>query len=152
VEIALLGNLDLMRNIVTLIGRLGAERQLFNTLAAEFGWSFENVRDLGELRQLSSEENLIAVLFEPNYNELKAIQRIAPAAFPIVCHRLSKPVCWSAWAEAGAFHALLLPFQAGEVRQSLAFVHAEERRRRSAADPLRRAPGIERRLTAECAA
>ena len=141
-----------MRNIVTLIGHLGAERRVFNALAAEFGWSFENVRDLGELRQLSSEENVIAVLFEPDYYELQTIQRIAPAALSIVCHRLSKPDCWSRWEEAGAFHALLLPFQAGEVRQSLAFVHDQQRRRRSAADPLRRAPGIERFRTAGCAA
>ena len=90
---------------------------------------------IAQLRDLSVERNLVAVLFEPealglaSNQALRLIREAAPKALPILCQRLSEPDVWPELAEAGAFHSLPLPLNAGEVKQSLGFVWAAKRQR-----------------------
>jgi hypothetical protein len=126
-----------MHGTLIFVGNACAERLPLDILAAEFGWSVESVKSLDELREVRHERHIIAVLFDAQTLRLEplcaleAIQDAAPKALPIVCHRSSELIRWPELADAGAFHALLLPFHAGEIRQSLAFVHERQARRGS---------------------
>ena len=114
-----------------------AERLLGNILAAEFGWAVQNSVSLSELQEIAAEHNIVAVLLDletlgiSGNQALQAVREVAPKALPIVCHTSSHPIHWPELAEAGAFNALLLPFHAGEVRQSMAFVWEAQQRRRA---------------------
>jgi hypothetical protein len=126
-----------MDGTLIFLGNICAERLPVDILAAEFGWAIRNVTDLDDLWEIGTQRRIIAVLFDAQTLHLvpdcalKAIQDAAPNALPIVCYRSSEPIRWSELAEAGAFHALLLPLHSDEVRQSLAFVREAQVRRRS---------------------
>jgi DNA-binding NtrC family response regulator len=120
-------------------------------LAAECGWSFEHAENLGQLREIGIERDLVAVLIDasaldlPTKHALQSVLEVLPKTLPIVCHKSSETIRWSELAEAGAFHALLLPLRASEVRQSLGFVWEAQRRLRSRIVVLRRLPPVCRR-------
>ena len=95
-----------------------------------FPWSLEDADGFRHLRDLHRERKVVAVLFEPytfdlTWNEaLKSVREAAPTALPIVCHRFSDVIDWPQLAEGGAFHALRLPLDERELRQSFGFVWA----------------------------
>lgn len=99
-------------------------------VAKEFGWEVERACSLDDLRELNGQFKAVAVLFEakafemPWRHAVKSVLAAAPAALPIVCHRFSEEIGWPELAEAGAFHALPLPLEESELRQSLSFVWA----------------------------
>ena len=119
-----------------------------DTLAAECGWSFEHAANVRQLREIGVERDIVAVLFDasalgvPTKHALQAVCEVLPNVLPIVCHKSSETIHWSELAQAGAFHALLLPLRASEVRQSLGFVWEAQRRRRSRIVVLRRLPPV----------
>jgi hypothetical protein len=116
------------RGTIVFLGSPQVETGALVDLAPEFGWSLEIAAGLDALRELSAGGNLVAVLFDahalglPWKHALDLVRGAAAPALPIPCHRLSDRVNWPELAEAGAFHALALPFDRSEVRQSLGFV------------------------------
>jgi hypothetical protein len=111
------------------------ESRELDRVVGEFGWRRIAAGSLLDLRAISRNRNVVAVLFESEplgvspLGSVRAIRKAAPQALPILCYRPSEPIRWTELADAGAFHALLLPLDTGELRQSLAFVHDAERRR-----------------------
>jgi DNA-binding NtrC family response regulator len=120
---------------VVLLGNLPAEMPSLNRLVPEFGWSLDTASDFDQLRSLLTVRRPVAILLDANglglpcKMALDAVREIDSQTPVIVCHRFSDPVDWHELARAGAFHALALPFNLGEVRQSLAFVWAARFRR-----------------------
>lgn len=125
---------------VVLAGSLPVEALKLHPLAAEFGWSIKQASSLRGLAELNANGNLVAVLFNPRdlalpwEQALRGVLDAAPGALPILCHGFAETIDWPQAAEAGAFHSLQLPFDLGEVRQSLGF--AWEAKRRSAIIPI----------------
>ena len=131
--------------VVILLQGPATEYAWLDALASEFGWSVEHAGGLGDLRNAAARGRLIAVLFDARAvdaawnSALQAVQDAAPQALPILCHTSSDKIAWPELADAGAFHALLLPLHASEVRQSLGFVCAAQTRRQQArVIPMRR--------------
>ena len=119
---------------VVLAGSLPVEHLALDLLVAEFGWSLREVDSVCHLAALNLEHNLVTVLFNPQNlalpsdEALRAILDAAPGALPILCHRFADEIDWPQVAQVGAFHSLLLPFNAREVRHSLGFVWGARRR------------------------
>jgi hypothetical protein len=118
---------------VVLVGDLPIERLGFDRLVSEFGWSSKRVESLCGLGKLSADHDLVTVLFDPKSLALpweKALSSViaaAPRALPILCHGFAEIIDLSRVAEAGAFHSLLVPLRASEVRLSLGFVWCAQR-------------------------
>ena len=133
----------MMRGIVVLLGNPPIGRLSLETIAQEFGWALQSATSFDYLRKMP---NVIAVLLDPATlgisasQAVRAVQDAAPKALPIVCHRFSDVIDWPKLAAEGAFHSVLMPFDRGEVRQSLGFVWAAKRQRpgtlHSIGDPL----------------
>ena len=134
------------RGTLVLLGNLAVERRQVDGLAVEFGWSVEAALNLDHLQQLSLDRNIVAVLLDVQdlceawMEVLESLQEVAPGALPIVCQRFSEQLPWPELAEAGAFHMLSLPICATELRQSLGFVWAAQRRHLANLIRLDRAP------------
>lgn len=118
---------------VILLGSLPAELVL-DRLVVEFGWSLKKVATIEALRLPNVNRDAVAVLFEATmwglgwHEALRMVIDSAPAAYPILCHRLSDILDWPELSVAGAFHALAIPFRESEARQSLGFVWAAKSR------------------------
>lgn len=121
-----------MQRIISLLGSFPADRAPLRTLAAEFGWHMETADSLESLEGMH-DAPAVAVLFEaaalemPVEQALRVVKRLSPGSLPVVCHRPSDHIHWPELAEAGAFHALLLPLKTEEVRQTLGFVRKAQR-------------------------
>ncbi len=117
-----------MQRIISLLDSFPTDRTPLRTLAAEFGWHMEMADSLENLKEIH-DAPAVAVLFDaaalemPVEQALRVVKKLTPGALPVVCHRPSDHIRWPELAEAGAFHALLLPLKAEEVRQTLGFVH-----------------------------
>jgi len=126
--------------IVVLLGALPVNHSVLNHLAAEFGWTVQSAAALAEL---SDDQNLAVVLFSPRHmalpweQALQAVLEAAPRALPILCHTFAETLDWPRAAHAGAFHSLLLPFDAREVRQSLGFAWSAKLRSATILKPRR---------------
>jgi hypothetical protein len=120
---------------VVFLGGPHIETSALGHLVPDFGWSLEIAADLDALRKLSAISSLVAVLFDAEslglswLHALRLVQKAASPALLIPCHRLSDKVNWPELAESGAFHALALPLDPAEVRQSLGFVSFARSRR-----------------------
>lgn len=129
--------------MVVSLGMPPVEGLTLDSLALEFGWSFEIAGDLEQLQKLGSSRSLVAILFDAHGLGLsweQALRLIGAAAAPallIPCHRFSDVVNWRDLADAGAFHALALPLSPSEVRQSLGFVWSARMRRLANVLPIR---------------
>jgi DNA-binding NtrC family response regulator len=134
----------MMHRSVVLVGNLPLEMAALNGLVQEFGWSLETAGDLTQLRNLLAVRNPVAIFLDANGLGLSwqvavnSVLDIDSQALLILCHRFSDAVDWPKLAEAGAFHALALPFDQNEVRQSLAFVWSARVRRTDNILPMRR--------------
>jgi DNA-binding NtrC family response regulator len=120
---------------VVLLGDLSIEMAAVSGSVREFGWSMEAAASLDQLRQLGRARSIVAVILDAKglgltlEQALRAAQKAAPNARLIACHRFSDRVDWPELAEAGAFHALAVPLDRDEVRQSLGFVWSARLRR-----------------------
>ena len=124
---------------VILLGSSGT--QPLNGVVQEFSWALETSASLDEFRDLNAVRSPVAILFDATFGfrrdeALRSIREIDSHALLIVCHKFSNHVDWSELAEAGAFHALALPWDVREVRQSLAFVWSARFRRASKVVPI----------------
>src|SRR5436190_7354321 len=112
---------------VVVLGNISVEYLELDSLVAQLGCSLKRATSLDQLCDLSVHEQVAVVLLDANtlqisWNEaLGVVRKAASAALPIVCHRSSERINWPMLAEAGAYHALLLPLNSDEVRQSLGF-------------------------------
>jgi hypothetical protein len=135
----------MLNGTVVLLASPAVQTLPLDHLVPEFGWSLATAANLDQLRDLTIARNVVAILFEPNglglspEHALRSVRDVSAHAFLIPCHRFSDVVNWPELADAGAFHALALPFDQGEVRQSLGFVWAARLRR--AANVLSIRPG-----------
>jgi DNA-binding NtrC family response regulator len=124
-----------MRETVVLFGNFAVEHRLLDQAAIQFGWSFKIAKSIRRLRDLGARSEVVAVisdltlLAEPWEAALRAVRVAAPNALPIICQRFSDTVAWPELAAAGAFHAISLPLNPCEVRQSLGFVWASKHHR-----------------------
>lgn len=129
---------------VVLLGSLRVDRPAMDHLVSAFGYSVKEVSTLRQLRNL--DDNLVAIFFSPNSMGLEcdeALQHIlhaAPGALPIICHGFAENVDWPRLVDAGAFHSLPMPFNAGEVRQTLGFVWGAKSGSQARAESARSAP------------
>jgi DNA-binding NtrC family response regulator len=118
----------MIKPTVVFLGDLSAQAAAVADLAREFGWSIEPAAGLEQLRQVGIARQIVAVVFDAASlglgveQALRALRKAVPNARFIPCHRFSEVVDWPTLADAGAFHALALPLDRGEVRQSLGFV------------------------------
>ena len=132
------------QGIVVLAGSLPVDNLELELLVAEFGWLLKAARSPSGIAQLNLDHDVVTVFFSPRTMELpwdqalRSVLKAAPRALPILCHGFSERIPWTEATEAGAFHSLLMPFDAGEVRQSLGFVWGAKRR--STAIEMRRRP------------
>ena len=117
-----------MPGTVVLLGTAVAEDASLQEMVMEFGWSLEKAAGMDQLRDMAARRSPVAILFDPGSlgmaceDALRSVLKIAPHALPIPCYRFSDIVNWPELADAGAFHALALPLNPSEVRQSLGFV------------------------------
>lgn len=117
----------MIHGTVVVVGSLPVQHVGLDVLVTEFGWSLKVADSLRSLAELNACHSLVIVIFSPRnlglpWNQaLRGVQDAAPQALPILCHGFADPIEWPRAAEAGAFHALLLPFDMREVRQSLGF-------------------------------
>lgn len=117
------------------MGSLSQQVPSCGELAREFGWSIEGAIAFEQLRALARGRQIVAVLFDakdlgmPVEQALRAARKAAPNARLISCHRFSDVVNWPELADAGAFHALSVPLDRNELRQSLGFVWSARLRR-----------------------
>lgn len=128
-----------MQPVIVSLGTLPVTHEL-RSLAAEFGFSFVWIPTLAQLQTFAGDQDVCAVLFEPRHiapswrEAIRIVQTAAPHALPVTCHRFCDAPPWPELADAGVFHALWVPFDLAEVRQSWGFVQeAYARRRRAAA-------------------
>ena len=116
-------------------GSARLDLQALKAVAADFGWT---VKVVGNLHDAASAQ---AVLFHrdalgPGCSWLDAVRRLRcelPEARLIACHGLWEAIDWPQLSDAGAFHALGLPLRVSEVRQSLGFLSAAQKRPSTAA-------------------
>ena len=120
---------------IVVIGNMTNGHPLLESVFLEFEWSTEATSTLDGLADIYSRSDVLAVLMDPAALDLPwrqalaAVQRTAPRALPILCHRFSDAVDWTEAANAGAFNLLGLPLNVSELRQSLGFVWAEKNKR-----------------------
>ena len=118
---------------IVLLGNLNMDRGIFDSVAAEFGWSVMQTENLQFLKKISGRKEVVAVLFDATRIGLSwrdALERVlesSPRALPIASAGFSEIIPWAELGEAGAFHELRRPIEAGEVRTSLGFVWAAKR-------------------------
>src|SRR5258706_12991592 len=119
---------------VLVLGNLPADLAMLDRVAVEFGWSLKKAANFDALRRPSVHRDAVAVLFEASMwslswqEVLEMVIDAAPAACPILCHRLSASLDWPELSAAGAFHALAIPIHEREARQSLGFACAAQAR------------------------
>jgi hypothetical protein len=120
---------------VVFLGEPHVETAALCDLVPAFGWAFASAADLDGLRKLSGVNNLVAIFFDATSlglsweRAIRLLRDAASSALLIACHRLSERVNWPDLADSGAFHALALPLDRSEVRQSLSFVSFARSRR-----------------------
>jgi hypothetical protein len=137
---------------VVLAGILPVEHVALDLLVAEFGWSLEEASSVARVAELNADHTVVTVLFSPHDlglpwdQALRDLLRAAPDALPILCHGFADVIDWPELADAGVFHSLLLPFDMGEVRQSLGFVR--EATNRAVAAATRDLQELEKAVTA----
>jgi hypothetical protein len=132
---------------IYLLENCGAAPEVIAPVAAEFGWEVERITT-AQLAQAKRNEQAVAVLFRVRQDEaawkqtLADILEVAPQVFPIACHG-NEIIPWPDMADAGAFHAVHVPIDAGEARQSLGFVWAARQHQGSKVFLVRRAASRE---------
>jgi DNA-binding NtrC family response regulator len=120
---------------VIVLGNLLTGLTAISSMAARYGWAVEPVSDLKRLAAAAADHPVVAVLLDaPSLGvtwlqAVESVRKIAPRALPIICHRFSEDIEWPELADAGAFHAVPVPFDVNEVRQSLGFVAAASQSR-----------------------
>src|SRR5258707_14293334 len=98
----------MLNQSVLVLGNLPADFAMLDRLAVEFGWSLKRAANFDALRRPTVHRDAVAVLFEASmwglgwHEVLKMVIDAAPAACPILCHKLSAALDWPELSAAGA--------------------------------------------------
>jgi hypothetical protein len=121
--------------IVTALGADSWDLTVLKRVAPEFGFQVGAPRD--PLRVAAA--LLHRGAFGPGIGWRDAIRRLRltlPEARVITCHGFSDAIDWGELYDLGTFHAIRVPMKEAEVRQSLGFAWAAERRLGAARKPI----------------
>jgi DNA-binding NtrC family response regulator len=107
-----------------------------NIAAADFGWIVHVAHDLRHIAELVAQLRTVAVLANRDVvgagfawlEIVGLLRRTLPDVRLVVCHGFGDVFDWPELSAAGAFHALRLPLQEDELRQSLGFIWEAEKR------------------------
>jgi DNA-binding NtrC family response regulator len=126
-----------MRNGIIVMRGLGQiDLASLNIVAADFGWTVQVAHDLRQTAELVAQLRTVAVLVKHDavgagFSWLEIVgllRRTLPDVRLVVCHGFGDVFDWPELSDAGAFHALRLPLQEDELRQSLGFIWEAEKR------------------------
>lgn len=115
---------------IALWGDFSEERLAVSELGEDFNWSARSVSGPEDLRRLSLEGGVVAVLVHPSRlnvswrEALRKVAEAAPQARVAICHGVKQASACDEMTDAGAFTTLLLPLVRTEVRHFLGFVWA----------------------------
>lgn len=131
--------------IVVMRGPGQLDMTVLNDVAGDFHWIVHVARDLHQAAELVAQFSTVAVLathhavgLEFSWLEIiRLLRGTLPDARLVVCHGFGEVFDWTQLCNAGAFHALQLPLQERELRQSLGFIWEAEKRR-TAPRPVRK--------------
>lgn len=125
----------MISNIIVMPGPAAINLEAVNTVARSFGWTVDIAHDIRNVIAAQSQQNTAALLFHrdafPSCSWLDAVRLLRstlPEVRTVACHGFSEPFDWPELSEAGAFHALWLPFKENEVQQSFGFIREAEKR------------------------
>jgi len=126
---------------------------VLDVVVKEFGWFLEIAQSLDDLRVLSTDRHIVALLIDPAAIQLspsealESAMEIAPRARRVLCYRFSDTMSLAEMADAGAFQTLATPLNPTEVRQCLGFVWAADRRKPANVVSLDEHPAPRRKVT-----
>jgi len=123
-------------NIVVVPDMTGLDLTTLNIVAADFGWAVQVAHDLRQTAEMVTPLTTVAVFANHDVvgvgfswlEIVRVLRRALPEARLIVCHGFGDVFDWTELSDAGAFHALRLPLQEDELRQSLGFIWEAEKR------------------------
>jgi hypothetical protein len=115
---------------IALWGDFSEERLAVSELGEDFNWSARSVSGPEDLKRLSREGGIVAVLVHPSRlgvswrDALRNVAEAAPRARVAICHGVKQAGSCDEMLDAGAFATLMLPLVRTEVRHFLGFVWA----------------------------
>jgi hypothetical protein len=115
-----------------------------NGVAADFGWIVQVAHDLRQTTEFVAPFSIVALFATHDavgagfswLEIVSLLRQTLPDVRLVVCHGFGDSFDWTELCNAGAFHALQLPLQEQELRQSLGFIWEAEKRL-TAARPVR---------------
>jgi hypothetical protein len=123
-------------NIIVVPGLGDLDLTTLNGVAGDFGWIVQVAHDLRQTVEMWAQPGTVAVF--ANHEAVGAgfswleivriLRRTLPEGRLVVCHGFGDAFDWPELSAAGAFHALRLPLQEDELRQSLGFIWEAEKR------------------------
>ena len=123
-------------NIIVVPGMGDLDLTTLNLVAADFGWTVQVAYDLRQTAEIAAQLSTVAVF--ANHDAVGAgfswleivrlLRRTVNDTRLVVCHGFGDVFDWTELSNAGAFHALRLPLQEDELRQSLGFIWEAEKR------------------------
>jgi DNA-binding NtrC family response regulator len=107
-----------------------------NSIAADFGWTVQVAHNLRQAAELVVSLSAVALFATHDavgvgfswLEIVRLLRRALPDVRLVVCHGFGDAFDWRELCDAGAFHALRLPLQEDELRQSLGFIWEAEKR------------------------
>jgi hypothetical protein len=123
-------------NLIVMPGFERLDLHALQAVATEFGWTVNVVHDLADLADAQADGKTAAVFFHRDafgsncswFDAIRLLKVVAPVVRLVACHGFQEPIDWPSLCDAGAFHALWLPFKENEVRRSLGFISEAEKR------------------------
>jgi hypothetical protein len=127
---------QMTEKLIVMPGFDGLDLHALQAVATEFGWTVNVVRNLADLADAQADGKTAAVFFHRDalgsncswFDAIRLLKGVAPALRLVACHGFQEPIDWPRLCDAGAFHALWLPFKENEVRRSLGFISEAEKR------------------------
>jgi len=123
-------------NIIVVPGLGDLDLTSLNRVAVDFGWAVQVAHDLRQAVGMWAQPGTVAVFANHDavgagfswLDIVRLLIRTMPDARVVVCHGFGDVFDWPELSDAGAFHALRLPLQEDELRQSLGFIWEAEKR------------------------
>jgi hypothetical protein len=135
--------------IILMPGSSSLDCLIVNRVAEQFKWEVELSHSVNQARLNGSapteaSQRIVGVLFcrdaaGSDYtwpNALWLMRNAFPGSCLVVCHGFADPIDWPELCDAGAFHALQLPFRESEVRQSFGFIAGAWKAQRALPPPI----------------
>jgi DNA-binding NtrC family response regulator len=128
--------LQMAKSIIVVPGLGQLDLTTLSGVAAEFGWTVQVAHDLRQTAELFAPLSAVALFATHDavgagfswLEILGLLRQTLPDIRLVVCHGFGDAFDWPELSAAGAFHALRLPLQEDELRQSLGFIWEAEKR------------------------